>query len=53
MKNATNAPKLATVNNQKRGDGMETNHQSADTMSINNAKSKVMNMFLQIIKFQL
>ncbi|KAF2068223.1 hypothetical protein CYY_010453 [Polysphondylium violaceum] len=39
MKNATNAPKLATVNNQKRGDGMESNHQSADTMSLNNAKN--------------
>ncbi|KYQ94221.1 hypothetical protein DLAC_04516 [Tieghemostelium lacteum] len=39
MVNATNSPKVALVNNQKRGDGMETNAQSSDTMQLNLARN--------------
>ncbi|GAM29079.1 hypothetical protein SAMD00019534_122550, partial [Acytostelium subglobosum LB1] len=39
IKNATSAPKVALVNNQKRGDDMEAPIQTADTMQLNNARN--------------
>jgi len=39
MENAINAPKLATFNQQKRGDGMESPNFSHDSMAIQNAKN--------------
>lgn len=38
LQNAINAPKLATVNEQKRGDSMESPTVTNDSMSIQNAK---------------